>query len=457
MDSPKEFVDNWNVLQTLGEGAFGEVKLLVHQVTNQAIAVKIIDCVKHPDAKDSVKKEETIHRLMVHPNILRLLGKRVEIDKVYIFLEYASGGELFDKIEPDIGMSSKAAQKYMKQLLDGVSFMHTKGIVHRDIKPENLLLNDSDDLKICDFGMATIFRLKGRERLLDTRCGTLPYVAPEVLTRNYHAQPIDIWSCGIVFVAMLSGELPWDEPTDNCEEYMIWKKELYLLNTPWSKLDNSAISLAKKMLCPVAKDRATIEQIFKHPWMLKTFTDTITNVSQKRHQRTSSSSVTEVDSPVITHSQPESLCNNKGSDFISSVIQSSHTKHNFAFSQPTQNDNLLLSTQLQTTQSPLTQNQMHRFIKRMTRFCVKTSYEETVKILLRHLENFHFSYNNELDNVLTITTTDTRRMPLIFKTNFIQMDDKLLLDFRLSKGCGIEFKRKFIKIKNSMSNIIVKD
>lgn len=455
MDSPKEFVENWNIIQTLGEGAFGEVKLLVHQVTNQAIAVKIIDCIKHSDAKESVKKEEKIHRLMVHPNILRLLGKRVEEDKVYIFLEYAAGGELFDKIEPDIGMPSRDAQKYMKQLFDGVSYMHSQGVVHRDIKPENLLLNNNDDLKISDFGMATIFRLRGRERMLDKRCGTLPYVAPEVLTKNYRAEPIDVWSCGIVFVAMLSGELPWDEPTDRCEEYLSWINEDYLLTTPWSKLENSAISLAKKILCPIPKMRSHIEQILRHPWMLKSFNDKdlYVHVSNKKHQRTTSGSLIDVDSPAITHSQPAPLLNDNAENIMKLLIQKP-VKQTYAFSQPTQNENLLISTQLQSTQTTLTQNQMHKLIKRMTRFCVKTSYEETIKILCSQLEKFHYAYNNEFDNILTISTTDTRRMPLIFKTNFIQMEDKLMLDFRLSKGCGIEFKRKFMKIRNSLNYII---
>lgn len=443
MDNPKEFVENWNIIQTLGEGAFGEVKLLIHQVTNQAIAVKVIDLLKHPDAQESVNKEEKIHKFMVHPNILRLLGKRIEINRVYLFLEYASGGELFDRIEPDIGMSSNEAQKYLKQLLNGVNYMHKKGVVHRDIKPENLLLDENDDLKISDFGMATLFRLRGRERMLDKRCGTLPYVAPEVLTKNYRAEPIDIWSSGIVFVAMLSGELPWDEPTNQCGEYLKWSNEQYILNTPWSKLQNSAIGLAKKMLCPIPHKRATIEQVLEHPWMLEVFEDKNSNTNQR-------TSVTEVDSPAITLSQPVPTLIHKFDDLMQKP-----KKQIFAFSQPTQNEHLLLSSQLQSTQSPLTQNQMHKLIKRMTRFCVNTDYEETVKILCSTLDKFHYKHSNEVFNMITISTTDTRRMPLIFKTNFIEMDGRLLLDFRLSKGCGIEFKRKFMKIRNALKNIIV--
>ncbi|MEQ2293768.1 Serine/threonine-protein kinase Chk1, partial [Ameca splendens] len=92
------------------------------------------------------------------------------------------------------------------------------------------------NLKLTDFGLATMFRFKGRERLLNRLCGTLPYVAPELLSQQeYRAQPADIWACGIVLTAMLAGELPWDQPTESCEEYADWlQKKTYL--PPWNKI-----------------------------------------------------------------------------------------------------------------------------------------------------------------------------------------------------------------------------
>jgi len=85
-------------------------------------------------------------------------------------------------------------------------YLHGRGVAHRDIKPENLLLTDDDVLKISDFGLATVFRYKGKERPLEKRCGTIPYMAPEVLQKpNYAAESADIWSCGVVLLAMLTG------------------------------------------------------------------------------------------------------------------------------------------------------------------------------------------------------------------------------------------------------------
>ncbi|CAB4024672.1 serine threonine- kinase Chk1-like, partial [Paramuricea clavata] len=113
------FVEGWNFVATLGEGAFGEVKLAINQTTEEAIAVKIIN-LKQVACPDDIRKEICIHRMLQDVHIIRFYGSRTDGDKQYLFLEYASGGELFDKIEPDIGMPQMLAQKYFRQLLDGV-------------------------------------------------------------------------------------------------------------------------------------------------------------------------------------------------------------------------------------------------------------------------------------------------------------------------------------------------
>lgn len=167
-------------------------------------------------------------------------------------------------------MPQVEAQRYFKQLIAGVSYLHTRGIAHRDIKPENLLLDANDNLKISDFGMATVFRFQGRERHLDKRCGTLPYIAPEVLCRKYAAEPADIWSCGVVLVAMLAGELPWDVPSNDCPLYTSWK-ECQITRLPWTKIDTLALSLLRKVLMPLPGKRYTIQQITNHQWFQKKF------------------------------------------------------------------------------------------------------------------------------------------------------------------------------------------
>lgn len=155
----------------------------MNRQTGEAVAMKMVDTRKHPDASASVKKEVCIQKFLQHPHILRYFGTRRQNDIEYIFLEYAAGGELFDRIgmwkqflvifrivnehfrikdlkysEPDVGMPVDSARRFLNQLMNGVDYLHSRGVAHRDLKPENLLLDENDNLKISDFGMATMFR-----------------------------------------------------------------------------------------------------------------------------------------------------------------------------------------------------------------------------------------------------------------------------------------------------------
>uniref|UniRef100_A0A182QVQ9 non-specific serine/threonine protein kinase n=1 Tax=Anopheles farauti TaxID=69004 RepID=A0A182QVQ9_9DIPT len=434
----REFVEGWTLAQTLGEGAYGEVKLLINRQSGEAVAMKMVDLKKHPDAESSVKKEVCIQKILQHQNILKFFGKRTQGDIEYIFLEYAAGGELFDRIEPDVGMPLPEAQRYFNQLLAGVDYLHTRGVAHRDLKPENLLLDEHDNVKISDFGMATMFRMKGRERLLDKKCGTLPYVAPEVLVKPYRATPADLWSCGIILVTMLAGELPWDQPSSGCAEYLCWKENKYTTSTPWCKLDTLTLSLLRKILVANPAQRLTLDKLQDHKWcQTHPLDDSISRMCQSQPV------------PVIVHTE------------VNGVEEAIEARNGFCFSQPTMLDDLILCTQLNPTQSVGTQQQQQqnpfqRLVRRMTRFFVSTRCDETLKRLSTALEKLGYSWKSNDEGVITISTIDRRKLQLTFKANIVEMDGKILCDFRLSKGCGLEFKRRFIKIKQSLADIVMK-
>ncbi|KAG5900341.1 hypothetical protein JTB14_026349 [Gonioctena quinquepunctata] len=453
------FVEDWLCYNTtLGEGAYGEVKLLIHKYTEEKLACKIINHEKYKDASRNINREITIHKMLDHENIIKYFGRRQEPLKEYIFIEYAAGGELFQQIEPDLGMPSPSAQMYMKQLLRGLSYLHSKGIAHRDVKPENLLINANGTLKISDFGLATLFRFKGKERLLDKKCGTKPYLAPEVLQRPYRAPPADLWSCGVVFVAMLTGELPWSEAVEHNDDFVRWKKEMYISETPWSKLGNTALSLARQILNIDVKKRLTLEQIEKHPWMKFDFgidasSDVIDGSSENPAKRCNSMVEAETrhnrDTPTVTLSQPN--LSYQRLSIMQAVDSLRNTKRDqVCFSQPTHNDDLML----QFTQSPITKDNFHHLIKRMTRFYVKTNSEKTLELLCSVLDLLHYTWNADVNSVVSVSTVDLHKNPLTFKANIFDMDGKILLDFRLSKGCGLEFKKKFLKIKECLSDVI---
>ena len=120
------------------------------------------------------------------------------------------------------------------------------------------------------FSDIILFVFQGKERLLERRCGTMPYIAPEVLIRpKYSAEPADIWSCGVVLVAMLRGELAWDRPTHDQHEYMLWKDMQHEKSRIWRKIDNLVLSLLRKVLLPHPSRRYTLKQIKNHLWCTK--------------------------------------------------------------------------------------------------------------------------------------------------------------------------------------------
>ncbi|KAI8514978.1 Serine/threonine-protein kinase Chk1 [Branchiostoma belcheri] len=463
------FVDGWDFVQTLGEGAYGEVKLAVNRVTEEAVAVKILDGHKANGASENIRKELCIHKMMNNSHIIRFYGHRKDGTLNYLFLEYASGGELFDRIEPDQGMAQSQAQRYFRQLINGVEYLHTRGVAHRDIKPENLLLDDNDNLKISDFGLSTVFRHQGKERKMNKCCGTPPYVAPEVMRKeDYRAEPADIWSCGIVLVAMMAGELPWDEPTYTCREYCDWLDKKYQL-TPWNKIDTVPLALLKKILEDQPGKRWTIAQIKKDRWYCKTF-------SKSKGRLLSASPTTspasgpfskricsgiDLSPPMARYdsaeryssSQPELRRENPSSSELS---QSSMEElvHGVSFSQPAAPDNLFLASQTQASQS--SQTPLQRLVKRMTRFVTKCETEKALSDLKAVVDKLGLTWKKVHPNQISVSTTDKRGSQLIFKVFLYDMNGYRLVDFRLSKGDGLEFKRLFVQIKRKMSAVISK-
>ncbi|XP_063799852.1 serine/threonine-protein kinase Chk1 [Pseudophryne corroboree] len=461
------FVEDWDLVQTLGEGAYGEVQLAVNRKTEEAVAVKIVDLKRKADCPENIKKEICINKMLNHTNIVKFYGHRKEGNIQYLFLEYCRGGELFDRIEPDVGMPEQEAQKFFQELIAGVEYLHGLGITHRDIKPENLLLDDRDQLKISDFGLATVFRHNGRERLLNKMCGTLPYVAPELIkTRAFHAEPVDIWSCGIVLTAMLAGELPWDQPNDACQEYCDWKESKHYL-TPWKKIESTPLALLSKILLENPSSRMTIADIKKHWWFYKPMkgvkrsflslgaTSEATgplgkhvrsdmNVSQRSHSE---------ELRTYSSTQPEPRTTLTAWDSSPSHIDKLVQGKGISFSQPACPENMLLSSQLMGTPGS-SQNPWQRLVKRMTRFFTKVDAESSYSSLKETCEAMGYVWKKCCANQVTLSTTDRRNNKLIFKVNLVEMEEKILLDFRLSKGDGLEFKRHFLKIKKKLGDIV---
>jgi serine/threonine-protein kinase CHEK1 len=228
-----------------------------------------------------IQAEISLHQVLKgHANIIEFLAAGNDPVWTWIAMELADGGDLFDKIEPDEGVSEDIAHFYFTQLISAVTWMHSKGVAHRDLKPENVLLSGEGNLKLGDFGLAALYTHKGVRRTCNTMCGSPPYVAPEivsgrrrqgnVLEAGYHADIADIWSCGIVLFTLLAGNTPWEQPTDESEEFQDYVKSNGHPDDPyWVKLPKPTQSLLRGMLRVDPSSRFTLEQIRTHGWFTR--------------------------------------------------------------------------------------------------------------------------------------------------------------------------------------------
>ncbi|KAF7331227.1 Non-specific serine/threonine protein kinase [Mycena sanguinolenta] len=261
------------LLQTLGEGEFGKVKLGLHSQWGEEVAVKLIrrGNVDTAVRMSKVEREIEVLRTLKHPNIVRLYDV-IETDKyIGIIIEYASGGELFDHILAHRYLRERDASKLFSQLISGVWYIHQKKIVHRDLKLENLLLDRHRNVIITDFGFANRFEHRADD-LMQTSCGSPCYAAPELVISEglYVGSAVDIWSCGVILYAMLAGYLPFDDDPANPDGDNINLLYKYIVNTPLSfpeYISDEARSLLKMMLVPDPRKRASLEDVMRHPWL----------------------------------------------------------------------------------------------------------------------------------------------------------------------------------------------
>lgn len=195
-------------------------------------------------------------------------------------MELAEGGDLFDKIESDVGVGEDIAHFYFTQLISAVSYMHSKGVGHRDIKPENILLSAEGNLKMADFGLATLFMHNGVKKLCKTSCGSPPYTAPEVvapdlkssrkLDKGYFGDLVDIWSCAVVLFVLLVGNTPWDEPLDRSYEFHEYVKTNGRPDDElWHNLPPETLSLLRGMMRIEPSERFSLEEVRRHPWFTR--------------------------------------------------------------------------------------------------------------------------------------------------------------------------------------------
>ncbi|KAK7421941.1 serine/threonine protein kinase [Neonectria punicea] len=261
------FKQQYTLLEKLGKGHFAEVYLCVEKSTGQRYAVKIFT--KHPGMEDRSKTEGLQQEIGVlmgvsHANVLCLKDTFNERDRVYLVLELAPEGELFNFIVMKQKLSEDETRKLFIQLFQGIKYLHERNIVHRDIKPENILLVDKNlHVKLADFGLAKII---GEESFTTTLCGTPSYVAPEILAdskQRKYTKAVDVWSLGVVLYICLCGFPPFSDELYSRDFPFTLSQQIksgrFDYPSPyWDSVGDPALDSEK---------RFTIDQCLAHPWL----------------------------------------------------------------------------------------------------------------------------------------------------------------------------------------------
>ena len=313
----RDTIGPWKLGKTLGKGSSGRVRLAKNIETGQLAAIKIVPKKKYirsdkptgrthqtnsntvdsfnsisskastaltstygqnkpgnyesnnenkenPVNPYGIEREIVIMKLISHPNVMGLYEVWENKSELFLVLEYVDGGELFDYLVSKGKLSESEAVHYFKQIIEGVSYCHSFNICHRDLKPENLLLDKkAKSIKIADFGMAA---LELPNKLLETSCGSPHYASPEiVMGKSYHGAPSDVWSCGIILFALLTGHLPFN---DNNIKKLLLKVQSGRYQMPHN-ISLEAKDLISRILVVDPSKRIHTSDILTHPLITK--------------------------------------------------------------------------------------------------------------------------------------------------------------------------------------------
>ena len=265
MNKESIILSDYEIKGILGKGTFSKVKLGINKITNEKVAIKIIDKQSNFNENnyDRIKREISILKSSTHPNIIKIFDIKEDSKNYYFIMEYCQYGELFHQIVNNKHLDDKESAFYFFQLINGLNYLHINKIAHRDLKPENLLLSKGKILKIIDFGLSNY---SIDNQYLNTPCGSPSYASPEMIKgKKYNGFISDIWSCGIILYVMLVGYLPFEGFNNND----LFKKILKCkVNYPIN-MDKSAIDLLKNILILNPDKRIGINKIKQHPFYLK--------------------------------------------------------------------------------------------------------------------------------------------------------------------------------------------
>ncbi|XP_028753305.1 serine/threonine-protein kinase SRK2B-like [Neltuma alba] len=278
-------MEKYELVKDIGSGNFGVARLMRNKETKELVAMKYIERGLKIDA--NVAREIINHRSLRHPNIIRFKEVVLTPTHLAIVMEYAAGGELFERICNAGRFSEDEARYFFQQLISGVNYCHSMQICHRDLKLENTLLDGSPAprLKICDFGYSKSSLLHSRPK---STVGTPAYIAPEVLSRReYDGKLADVWSCGVTLYVMLVGAYPFEDQEDprNFRKTINRIMSVQYKIPDYVHISQDCRHLLSRIFVANPARRITIKEIKSHPWFLKNLPRELTEVAQAVYYR----------------------------------------------------------------------------------------------------------------------------------------------------------------------------
>ena len=256
-------IEDFEIGRPLGQGKFGRVYLAREKESKFIVGIKVLN--KAQLQKDSMecqlRREIEVQSHMRHPNIIRLYGYFYDQTRIYLIVEYAARGELFNLLRNAGRFDEPTAAKYIVQMSDAIAYCHSKHIIHRDIKPENILVGLNGELKLADFGWSVHAPSSRRTTL----CGTLDYLPPEMVTGKDHDASVDVWELGILLYEFLVGAPPFEENSqrDTCRRIRDVDIKFPHFVTPLAR------DLILKFLQKDPAKRINLKDVRNHPWIIQ--------------------------------------------------------------------------------------------------------------------------------------------------------------------------------------------
>ncbi|XP_027435005.1 LOW QUALITY PROTEIN: serine/threonine-protein kinase H2 [Zalophus californianus] len=259
----------YDIKALIGTGSFSKVVRVEQKITKKPFAIKVMET-RVREGREACESELTILRRVSHRYIVQLVEIFEAQDRVYMVMELATGGELFDRVMTQGSFTEQDAVRILQMVADGIRYLHALRITHRDLKPENLLYyhpGAESKILITDFGLAHSGNKSG-DWTMRTLCGTPEYVAPEILLRKPYTSAVDMWALGVITYVLLSGVLPFDDESHTRLYRKILEGKYNYTGEPWPNISHLAKDFIDKLLMLEANHRMSAGQALDHPWVI---------------------------------------------------------------------------------------------------------------------------------------------------------------------------------------------